>query len=89
MQNIERFVEVLENQRQEVIRHVTVPQDQEVIRQVTIIPRWCLALADDPTEYKSVVSDTGYSWNPSTMLSRRNCVPQISHTHVNRSFTKD
>ena len=71
MQTIERMLEVLEIQCQEVIRHETVSQDQEVIRQVTILPRWCLRLTSDPTVYESVVSDTGYSWNPWTMLSRR------------------
>ena len=58
MQTIERVVEVLEIQCQDVSRHVTVPQDQEVIRQVTILPRWCLRLTRDSTEYESVVSDT-------------------------------
>ena len=71
MQTIERTVEFLEIQCQEVMWHVTVSQDQEVVRQVTTLPRWCLRLTSDPTEYESVVSDTGYSWNPSTMLSRR------------------
>ena len=36
MQTIERVVEVLQIQCQEVIRHVTAPQIQEVIRQVTV-----------------------------------------------------
>ena len=42
VQIIERTVEVLQVQCQNVIRHVTAPQVQEVIRQVTVLPRWVL-----------------------------------------------
>ena len=68
MQTLERVVEVLQIQCQEVIRRVAAPQIHEVIRQVTVLPRWCLRVMSDPTECVFVDSDTRYGWNPSTML---------------------
>ena len=60
MQTIERIVEVIQIQCQEVVRHMTVPQVQEVIRWVTVLSRWYLRLTRDPTECVFVDSDTRY-----------------------------
>ena len=76
MQYIERIVEVLQIQRQEVVKHVTAPQIQEAIRQVTVFPRWCLRLMSDHTECVFIDSDE-IRLEPIDDVAG-NCVPQTN-----------
>ena len=89
VQTIERIVELLQIQCQDVVRHMTVAQIQEVIWQVTVLPRWCLRLMSYPCECVFVESDMRYNWNPSMMLPGTASHRPISQTHASRSTTKD
>uniref|UniRef100_A0A7S1AY12 Apple domain-containing protein n=1 Tax=Noctiluca scintillans TaxID=2966 RepID=A0A7S1AY12_NOCSC len=53
---------------------------------LTVVPE---VETSDPTECEFVDSDTGYGWNPSTMLSGTAFHGPIGQTHASRSITKD